>query len=97
MNTTKKAKNPLPNHLIGILTAEDSGSEPNGARAVSGPTGSSMSGFWLRVEGMVGMEDPGVPEEPPGDGRRGAISGDSGVSGGSGRSAGAAEMVGVVW
>lgn len=78
--TNEKAKQQLKrNPLIGILTAEDSRSAPDGATAVSGPTGSSISGFGLRVEGIVGMDDPGVPAAPPGDGRRGVMSGDSGV------------------
>lgn len=97
--TKQQLRNPPFNPLNEILTAEDSRSEPAGAAAVSGPTASIVSGFWLRVEGMVGMDDPdGEAAAPPGEGRRGAMSGDNSVyggSGGSGRTAGAAEIVGV--
>lgn len=90
-----QAKNPNSNPLIEIPTAEDSCTKPDGAKAVSGPTGSSMSGFGLREEGIVGMDDPsGEADARPGDGSRGVMSGDSSVSG-SGRTAGAAEMVGI--
>lgn len=80
-------------------TAEESWNEPDGATAVSGPTEFIVSGFGLRVEGIVGMDDPaGECAVLPGDGKRGAISGDNSVygeSGGFGSTAGAAEIVGV--
>lgn len=92
----QQPKSPSSNPLIGIPTAEDSSTEPEGAKAESGPTGSSMSGFGLREEGIVGMDEPsGEADARPGDGRRGVMSGDSSVSGSSGRTAGAAEMVGI--
>lgn len=58
---------------------------------------SMESGFGVRVDGMVGMEDPGREwDGPPGEGKRGAISGDISVCGeigGSGNTAGVAEIV----
>ncbi|CAL5413215.1 unnamed protein product [Camellia sinensis] len=71
-------------------------------RAESGPKPSVSSGFGgLGLEGMVGMEDPvGEGNSPPGEGRRGEISGDNSVngdeSGGLGNNAGAAEIVAIV-
>lgn len=91
----QQLKNPNSKPLIETSTAEDSCTEPDGAKAESGPTGSSMSGFGVRVEGIVGMEEPsGEAAARPGDGSRGVMSGDRSVSG-SGRTAGAAEMVGI--
>ncbi|CAK9145511.1 unnamed protein product [Ilex paraguariensis] len=82
-------------------TAEETGIDPDGETADSGPKVTVSSGFGvLGFEGMVvGMEDP-VEEgtAPPGEGKRGAMSGDSSVSGDIGElgnSAGAAEIVGV--
>ncbi|XAR53255.1 hypothetical protein NMG60_11021728 [Bertholletia excelsa] len=65
-----------------------------------GPRITVSSGFGgLGFEGMVGMEDPvGETISPPGEGKRGAMSGDTsenGESGGSGSNAGAAEIAGV--
>lgn len=84
---------------------------PNGERAESGPGATeaapSSSGFGgLGLEGMVGMSEPvGVGRTPPGEGKRGAMSGDTSWKGdredgdGDGeRVAGEEERVGIcVW
>lgn len=57
--------------------------EPEGERAESGPRETTSSGFGgLGLEGMVGMEDPvGTGSTPPGEGKRGIMSGDNGGRG----------------
>lgn len=66
--------------------------------AESGPTMATSSGFGgLWFDGMVGMRDPvGEGNSPPGEGKRGVMSGDNSVyggeSGGPGNTAGAAEI-----
>ncbi|PSS33939.1 hypothetical protein CEY00_Acc04338 [Actinidia chinensis var. chinensis] len=72
--------------------------DPDGETAKSGPNPDISSGFGgLGFEGMVGMEDPvGEGNLPPGEGKRGEISGESFVNGeerGFANSAGAAERV----
>ncbi|KAL4289568.1 hypothetical protein GQ457_14G014060 [Hibiscus cannabinus] len=71
---------------------EDAGNDRNGGKAESGPGAMKSSGFGgLGVEGMVGMDVPVVGTIPPGDGNKGATSGDSGRKGDNEGS----EMVGV--
>lgn len=64
---------------------------------MKGPGATIASGFGgLRLEGIVGSEESlGASSEPPGEGNRGVISGDSGGEdiGGFGSNAGAAEIV----
>ncbi|KAF3663410.1 hypothetical protein FXO38_10651 [Capsicum annuum] len=65
-----------------------------------GPGATIASGFGgLRLEGIVGIEESlGASSEPPGEGNRGVISGESAESGGEdvggfGSNAGAAEIL----
>ncbi|KAF2287715.1 hypothetical protein GH714_002420 [Hevea brasiliensis] len=59
--------------------AEEAGNDTSGENAESGPgavNSSGLGGLW--VEGMVGKDDTvGEGNTPPGEGRRGAISGDN--------------------
>ncbi|KAL3505794.1 hypothetical protein ACH5RR_031176 [Cinchona calisaya] len=79
-----------------LITADEAGKEPDGANAESGPTEETSSGFGgLGFEGIVGMV------EDPGEGKRGAISGDNSVYGDNGGFAvcnvvGAAEILGIL-
>ncbi|KAI8561544.1 hypothetical protein RHMOL_Rhmol04G0348600 [Rhododendron molle] len=72
--------------------------DPDGEMAESGPTVATSSGFGgLWFDGMVGMRDPvGEGNSPPGEGKRGVMSGDNSVygedTGGPGNTAGAAEI-----
>ncbi|KAK4418192.1 hypothetical protein Salat_2231900 [Sesamum alatum] len=83
------------------LTEEESGIDPDGANAIPGPGATIASGFGgLGLDGIRGIEDSlGERSEPPGEGKRGAISGDNAGGGedngaiGSGNNAGAAEIV----
>lgn len=79
---------------------EKPGNDPNGGNAAeSGPAAITSSGFGgLGLEGMVGMEEPVVGTTPPGDGNKGAMSGDNswkGARGGSDIDTGEAETVGI--
>ena len=58
---------------------EEAGIDPNGEKAEKGPGATKSSGFGgLRLEGMLGIEDPiGVVTTPPGDGKSGEMSGES--------------------
>ena len=79
---------------------EAAGREPKGENAESGPRETTSSGFGgLGLEGMVGMEDPVVTgSTPPGEGKRGEMSGDNGGRGGRAgfsKNAGDVKIVGV--
>lgn len=59
---------------------EEAGKDPNGKNAESGPGARNLSsGFGgLGLEGMVGMEEVvGEGNTPPGEGKRGEMSGES--------------------
>ncbi|KAH0663634.1 hypothetical protein KY290_029571 [Solanum tuberosum] len=62
---------------------------------MKGPGATIASGFGgLRVEGIVGSEESlGASSEPPGEGNRGVISGESEGEEDIGGNAGAAEIV----
>lgn len=82
------------------LTEEESGNSPDGGNAIPGPGATIASGFGgLGLDGIRGREDSlGESSEPPGVGKRGAISGDNAGGEdngaiGSGNNAGAAEIV----
>lgn len=80
---------------------EESGNDPNGESANTGPGAPIASGFGgLGLEGIVGNEESlGESTEPPGEGNRGVMSGDNAggeANGESGNNAGAAEIV-EVW
>ncbi|KAF3457299.1 hypothetical protein FNV43_RR01956 [Rhamnella rubrinervis] len=64
--------------FVGVAE-EDAGIDPNGEKAEKGPGATKSSGFGgLRLEGMLGIEDPiGVGNTPPGEGKSGEMSGDS--------------------
>ena len=76
---------------------EEADSNSNGGNAEPGPAAIKSSGFGgLGLEGMVGMDEPVVGTTPPGDGNKGAISGDNswkGDIGGSNIDTGEAEIV----
>ncbi|PPD73236.1 hypothetical protein GOBAR_DD29838 [Gossypium barbadense] len=78
---------------------EETGNGPNGGNAEVGPGAMKSSGLGgLGVEGMVGIDEPVVGTTPPGDGNKGAISGDNGWkgdNGGSDTDTGDADIVGV--
>lgn len=77
--------NNKPGKAGGIMceAEEEAWMRPNGENAESGPEAtepySLSSGFGgLGLEGMVGMDEPeGEGKSPPGEGKRGAMSGDS--------------------
>lgn len=78
--------------------SEVAGREAEGEIAKSGPSATTSSGFGgLGLEGMVGMEDPvGTGSTPPGEGKRGEMSGDNGGRGdraGFSKTAGDVEIV----
>ena len=78
--------------------AEETGRDPSGENARKGTGASIASGFGgLGLEGIVGKEDSlGESSEPPGEGKRGVMSGDKAggeAKGASGNNAGAAESV----
>lgn len=70
------------------VIAKEAMNELSGATAESRPRGSSSGFGGLGLEGMVGMEEE--PREagaaPPGEGRSGAMSGESSWKGGTSRS-----------
>ena len=93
--TEKAAKCKDPTEILGDVEEADSNS--NGGNAEPGPAAIKSSGFGgLGLEGMVGMDEPVVGTTPPGDGNKGAISGDNswkGDIGGSNIDTGEAEIV----
>lgn len=68
-----------------VRTAEEAINGFSGTTADSGPRGASSGFGGLGVEGMVGMveEPPEAGPAPPGEGRRGAMSGESSWKGGT--------------
>lgn len=93
-NKSAKFRNPKTLGEDAVETSFD----PDGEMAESGPTLATSSGFGgLWLDGMVGMEDPvGEGNSPPGEGKRGVMSGDNSVYGeseGPGNTDGAAEIV----
>ncbi|KAI3443166.1 uncharacterized protein J3R85_000061 [Psidium guajava] len=69
--------------FVGI--AEEAINGSSGATAEPGPRGASSGFGGLGVEGMVGTEEdpPEAGAAPPGEGRRGATSGESSWKGGT--------------
>ena len=66
----------MPQNFKGEV--KEAGKEPNGGKAEPGLSAIKSSGLGgLGLEGMVGMEEPVVGTTAPGDGSRGAMSGDN--------------------
>lgn len=66
-----------PTEVLGDAEMEG-GNDPNGGNAEPGPSAIKSSGFGgLGLEGMVGTDEPVLGTTPPGDGNKGAISGES--------------------
>ena len=83
------------------VTADESLKCPDGETAESGLKAATSSGFWLGVEGIIGIEAESVEGmTPPEDGRSGEISGDILADGDTGtvlgNNAGAAGTVSIL-